>query len=119
MMTPPLRASLESIYLQRQVDRMEGQLPPWIFCSQEGTPVDGANLRGRSWKPQRCRSSGCMICGGPRCPSYSMKGSRPGKSRATSDIGLWWWRAIPTGIAAQGRAVWKRPWPSFYRWAQA
>ena len=51
MMTPPLRACLESIYLQRQVERTDGHLPNWIFCSQDGTPIDGHNLRGRWWKP--------------------------------------------------------------------
>ena len=51
MMTPALRGCFESIYLQRQVDRTEGQLPSWIFCSQDGTPIDGHNLRARWWKP--------------------------------------------------------------------
>jgi integrase len=51
MMTPPLLACLETIYLQRQVDRTDGQLPSWVFCSQEGTPIDGHNLRARWWKP--------------------------------------------------------------------
>ena len=51
-MTPPLRACVESIYLQRQVERTEGPaFPSWVFCSQEGTCIDGHNLRGRWWKP--------------------------------------------------------------------
>jgi integrase len=52
-MTPPLRACFESVYLQRQVERADGpgQLPSWIFCSKEGTPIDGHNLRCRWWKP--------------------------------------------------------------------
>lgn len=51
-MTPPLRACLESVYLQRQVERTDRtQLPSWIFCSKEGTPIDGHNLRKRWWKP--------------------------------------------------------------------
>jgi integrase len=52
-MTPPLRACFESVYLQRQVERTDGpgQLASWIFCSQEGTPIDGHNLRSRWWKP--------------------------------------------------------------------
>jgi hypothetical protein len=53
MMTPPLRACLESVYLQRQVERPEGsgKLPSWVFCSEQGTPIDGHNLRARWWKP--------------------------------------------------------------------
>jgi integrase len=52
-MTPPLRACFESVYLQRQVELTDGpkQFPSWIFCSQEGTPIDGHILRGRWWKP--------------------------------------------------------------------
>ena len=50
-MTPPLRACFESIYLQRQVEREgSGALPSWIFCSLEGRPIDGHNLRARWWK---------------------------------------------------------------------
>jgi integrase len=26
-------------------------LASWIFCSKEGTPIDGHNLRARWWKP--------------------------------------------------------------------
>jgi len=50
---PSLRACFESIYLQRQVERTygTGKLPGWIFCSKEGTPIDGHNLRGGWWKP--------------------------------------------------------------------
>jgi integrase len=51
LMTPPLRAGLEFLYLQRQVERTDGHLPSWIFCSQDGTPIDGHNLRARWWKP--------------------------------------------------------------------
>jgi hypothetical protein len=53
MMTPPLRACFESVYLQRQVDRAEGSgaLPSWVFCSEQGTPIDGHNLRARWWTP--------------------------------------------------------------------
>ena len=51
-MTPPLRACLESLYLQRQVEWTQaGSLPTWVFSSYEGTPIDGHNLRGRWWKP--------------------------------------------------------------------
>jgi integrase len=51
-LTPPLRACFESVYLQRQVERTDGpgQLPSWIFCSKEGTPIDRHNLKGRWWK---------------------------------------------------------------------
>src|SRR5262249_47837214 len=52
LMTPALRSCLESLYLQRQVEwKKTGNLPAWIFCSQEGTPIDGHNLRARWWKP--------------------------------------------------------------------
>jgi integrase len=53
MITPPLRVCFESVYLQRQVDRPEGlkALPSWVFCSEEGTPLDGHNLRARWWTP--------------------------------------------------------------------
>jgi integrase len=53
MMTPPLRACFESVYLQRQVERSvdSGALSRWIFCSEQGTPIDGHNLRARWWTP--------------------------------------------------------------------
>ena len=64
MMTPPLRACFESVYLQRQVERSvdSGALSRWIFCSEQGTPIDGiisepAGGR-RSWPQQGCRRSG-------------------------------------------------------------
>ena len=52
-MTPSLRARVESVYLQRQVERTDGsgQLCIWIFCSKDGTSIDGHNLRSRWWKP--------------------------------------------------------------------